>query len=126
MILSYLLINSPNYSGGYMYIITYTGIKHKYIMMLQHCTEESPRHSLSEGCKCQVFNVFYFAPLYFTQLLLSAAAVMMVAMVPDDNAKCDGYSGDSCTSFECECKRGFEEIDITTDGQATTVCIGMK
>lgn len=51
---------------------------------------------------------------------------MMVAMVPDDNAKCDGYSGDSCTSFECECKRGFEEIDITTDGQATTVCIGMK
>lgn len=43
-----------------------------------------------------------------------------------DNAECDGYSGDSCTSFECECKRGFEEIDITTDGQATTVCIGMK
>lgn len=95
-------------------------------MMLQHCTEESPQHSLSEGWKCEVFNVLYFAPLYFTQLLLSAAAVMMVAMVPDDNAKCDGYSGDSCTSFECECKRGFEEIDITTDGQATTVCIGMK
>lgn len=39
-----------------------------------------------------------------------------------DNAECvDG--GD------CECKEGFDEIDlpdITIDGQAATVCIGMK
>lgn len=39
-----------------------------------------------------------------------------------DNAECDD-------SNNCACKEGFNEIDlpdITIDGQAPTVCIGMK
>lgn len=52
-----------------------------------------------------------------------------------DNAECNGRGGsgggdgDGGGSSECECKEGFDEIDlpdITIDGQAATVCIGME
>nr|XP_034306174.1 uncharacterized protein LOC117682530 isoform X2 [Crassostrea gigas] len=49
-----------------------------------------------------------------------------------DNAECNGRGGsgggDGGGSSECECKEGFDEIDlpdITIDGQAATVCIDL-
>lgn len=46
-----------------------------------------------------------------------------------DNAECNDGGGHGGGSSECECKEGFDEIDlpdITIDGKAATVCIGMK
>ncbi|XP_052680935.1 uncharacterized protein LOC128161655 isoform X1 [Crassostrea angulata] len=51
-----------------------------------------------------------------------------------DNAECDGSGdgimggGDGGGPSECECKEGFDEIDlpdITIDGKAATVCIDL-
>lgn len=44
-----------------------------------------------------------------------------------DNATCEDENNDH--SFECECKEGFDEIDVpglTIDSKAVTVCVGMK
>ncbi|XP_034306175.2 uncharacterized protein [Magallana gigas] len=45
-----------------------------------------------------------------------------------DNAECNDGGGHGGGSSECECKEGFDEIDlpdITIDGKAATVCIDL-
>lgn len=95
--------------------------------MLQQSTEELPRKYLSVGCKMRGFQCIVLCALLYT---VSVAAAFGSCDGDDgncpDNAEC---GGDDSGLSECECKEGFDEIDlpgITIDGQAATVCIGME
>lgn len=126
MVKSYLLINFPQSQQWLrVYVYINTGVS--------RCYNGAPRYlldNISQQVQCIVLCALLFS--------ISVDAFGSCADDSDcpDNAECDNNGDDdddceseSCEPVECECKEGFDEIDlpkITIDGRAATVCVGMK
>ncbi|XP_052676313.1 uncharacterized protein LOC128157745 [Crassostrea angulata] len=104
--------------------------KYTFIINLQQSTEGFPRKYLLVGCRMRGFQCIVLCALLYTVSVDAAFGNCDIDSNCPDNAECNDVCNGGCEGglYECECKKGFDEIDlpdITIDGKAATVCIDL-